>query len=295
MLRPERIREFRRLLGERILVLDGAMGTMIQSYKLGEADYRGERFRDSAAGPQGQQRPAGADAPRGDRGDPPALSRGRRRHHRDQHVQFERHLAGRLRPGVAGPGTQPRRLRRLRGEPRTTWRHDTGRARFVAGALGPTNRTASLSPDVNDPGYRAVTFDELVADLRRADPRAGRRRRRPAAGRDHLRHAERQGRAVRHRGRCFDEQRARRCRSWCPVTITDASRTDALRADRRGVLELGAPRTAGRDRPQLRARRQADASVRRGALADLRCVRLRCYPNAGLPNAFGEYDETPGE
>ncbi len=51
MLRPERIREFRRLLGERILVLDGAMGTVIQSYKLGEADYRGERFRDSVARP----------------------------------------------------------------------------------------------------------------------------------------------------------------------------------------------------------------------------------------------------
>ena len=46
MLRPERVREFRRLLGERVLVLDGAMGTVIQSYKLGEADYRGERFRD---------------------------------------------------------------------------------------------------------------------------------------------------------------------------------------------------------------------------------------------------------
>jgi len=44
MLRPERVREFRRLLGERILVLDGAMGTVIQSYHLGEADYRGERF-----------------------------------------------------------------------------------------------------------------------------------------------------------------------------------------------------------------------------------------------------------
>jgi len=48
MLRPERIREFRRLLGERILILDGAMGTVIQSYKLGESDYRGDRFRDSA-------------------------------------------------------------------------------------------------------------------------------------------------------------------------------------------------------------------------------------------------------
>ena len=73
----------------------------------------------------------------------------------------------------------------------------TGRPRFVAGALGPTNRTASLSPDVNDPGFRNVTFDELVATYAEADARAGRGRRRPDPGRDHLRHAERQGGAVR--------------------------------------------------------------------------------------------------
>ena len=75
-----------------------------------------------------------------------------------------------------------------------------GRSRFVAGALGPTNRTASLSPDVNNPGFRAVTFDDLAHRLRRADPRPDRRRRRPNPDRDDLRHAERQGGDLRLRG-----------------------------------------------------------------------------------------------
>ena len=77
---------------------------------------------------------------------------------------------------------------------------EDGKPRFVAGAIGPTNRTASISPDVSNPGFRAVTFDDLRAGLWRADQRPARRRRRSAAGRNHLRHAERQGGALRHRG-----------------------------------------------------------------------------------------------
>ena len=75
-----------------------------------------------------------------------------------------------------------------------------GRRRFVAGALGPTNRTASLSPDVNNPGYRAVTFDDLRDRLCRADPRPDRRRRGHHPDRDDLRHAQRQGGDFRVRG-----------------------------------------------------------------------------------------------
>jgi hypothetical protein len=73
---------------------------------------------------------------------------------------------------------------------------DGRKPRFVAGALGPTNRTASISPDVANPGYRAVTFDDLRIAYAEQAQRPARRRRRSAAGRDHLRHAERQGRAV---------------------------------------------------------------------------------------------------
>ena len=89
---------------------------------------------------------------------------------------------------------------------------EDGRPRFVAGALGPTNRTASISPDVANPGYRAVTFD----DLRKAYGEQvrglldGRRRR--AADRDHLRHAQRQGRDLRDHGAVRDRA-ASTCRS----------------------------------------------------------------------------------
>ena len=71
--------------------------------------------------------------------------------------------------------------------------------RFVIGVLGPTSRTASISPDVNDPGFRNTNFDELRGDLPRSDRRPDRRRRRHAHGRNHLRHAQRQGGAVRDR------------------------------------------------------------------------------------------------
>ena len=84
---------------------------------------------------------------------------------------------------------------------RTTWTAKTpDQPRFVAGAIGPTNRTLSISPDVNDPAFRASPSTQLRDAYRGAGARPHRRRRRPAPGRDHLRHAERQGRAGRHRG-----------------------------------------------------------------------------------------------
>ena len=144
--------------------------------------------------------------------------------------------------------------------------------RFVAGALGPTNRTASISPDVNDPGSRNVSYDELVAAYGEAVDGAGRRRRRPAAGRDGLRHAQRQGGAVRDR-QLF--RRARRAPAAHRVGH-DHRRVGAhaVRPDDRGLLELGAPRAAARGRAQLRARRGADAAVHRGNRARRGHVRL---------------------
>jgi hypothetical protein len=85
--------------GRASVVLDGAMGTMIQRYKLGEADFRGERFADHPQGPEGQQRPAGAHPARRDPRDPRAVPGRRRRHDRDQHLRRHQRGAGRLRPG----------------------------------------------------------------------------------------------------------------------------------------------------------------------------------------------------
>ena len=150
-------------LQQRILVIDGAMGTMIQRYRLDEGGYRGDRFRDFPHSLKGNNdllcltRPeivraihreyleAGADIIETNTFNAQALSLA------DYHMEdlaYEINLAAaRLaKEAVAGFAAD----------------HPNSTPRFVAGALGPTNKTASLSPDVNDPGFRAVSFHDLV-------------------------------------------------------------------------------------------------------------------------------------
>jgi 5-methyltetrahydrofolate--homocysteine methyltransferase len=163
-----RIARLDTLLQERILILDGAMGTMIQGYHLAEADYRGERFRDIAhdlkgnndlltlTQPQiireihGQYLAAGADVIETNTFNSTAIAQA------DYHLEalvYELNLeAAKLARAVADEYE-------AKGE---------ARPRFVAGALGPTNRTASISPDVNDPGFRNVTFEQLAGAYREA-------------------------------------------------------------------------------------------------------------------------------
>ena len=177
------------------------MGTMIQRLKLSDEQFRGERFSDHPTRSQGQQRSARADAARRHRRHPRAVPRSRRRHHRDQHVHRDDRSR---RPTTASQSLAyeinvegARVARRVADE----WTARTpDRPRFVAGSIGPTNRTLSISPDVNNAAFRASTFDEMRAAYARAGARPDRRRRRPPAARDHLRHAERQGGARRHRG-----------------------------------------------------------------------------------------------
>ncbi len=107
--RAERLALLEPLLARRILLLDGAMGTMIQTYRLGEAEYRGERFADRGPRAQGQQRPALPHPARDHSRHPRRLSRGGRRHHRDQLVHQHGELPGGLRPGRPGRGAEPRR------------------------------------------------------------------------------------------------------------------------------------------------------------------------------------------
>ena len=185
----------RALLARRILVLDGAMGTMLQRHGFTEADFRGDRFADWPQPARGQQRPA-----RASRSPTPSAPSTRAYLEAgadvvdDQHVQRPGRLPGRLRDGR--PRLRDERRRRpagARGRRRRDQRPTTGRA-SSPGSIGPMNRTLSLSPDVDDPGYRAVTFDAGARRLRRADPRPRRRRRGRAPRRDHLRHAQREGR-----------------------------------------------------------------------------------------------------
>ena len=138
----------RRLAAERILVLDGAMGTMIQALSLDEEGYRGARFDAWNREVRGNNdllnlTPAGRH-PR----HPSRLFPRRRRHRLDQHVLLDPHRAGRLRHGGDRLRAQPRRRAAGARGRATSRRHEDGRARFVAGAIGPTNRTASISPDV---------------------------------------------------------------------------------------------------------------------------------------------------
>ena len=158
-----RIARLESLLRERILILDGAMGTMIQGYRLAEEDYRGRRFRDFGHDLKGnndlltltqpqiireihaQYLDAGADVIETNTFNSTAIAQA------DYHLE---HLVYELNCEAA---------KLARGVAEEYEARGPARPRFVAGALGPTNRTASISPDVNDPGFRNVTFDELVA------------------------------------------------------------------------------------------------------------------------------------
>ncbi|HEX7338183.1 MAG TPA: methionine synthase, partial [Gemmatimonadales bacterium] len=160
--REARLAELEPLLARRILVLDGAMGTMIQSYRLGEQDYRGERFAGWTRDLKGNNdllsltQPAiiraihaayleaGADILETNSFNATAIAMAD--YGMEDLVYELNHASARLAREVADEFE----------------RHAPEVPRYVAGVLGPTNRTASLSPDVNDPGFRNVGFDDLV-------------------------------------------------------------------------------------------------------------------------------------
>ena len=176
--------EIRQQAEERILVLDGAWGVLLQSSGLSEADFRGERF---------------ADHPRDLLNNPDVLNLTRPDVVRAVHDSY--FAAGAdiattntftatsigqadygLEDAVYDMNVAGARIAR-----------EAAGDRFVAGSVGPLNITLSLSPRVDDPGFRTHTFDAGRRGVRRADPRPRRRRRRPAADRDDLRHAQLQG------------------------------------------------------------------------------------------------------
>ncbi|MCI0751209.1 MAG: homocysteine S-methyltransferase family protein [Flammeovirgaceae bacterium] len=150
------------LLKERILIIDGAMGTMIQRHKLEEQDFRGDRFKDHKFPLKGNNdilsitRPdiikeihrqyfeAGADIIETNTFSGTSIAQA---DYHLEHVVYDlNYQSAKIAREVADEFT----------------RKEPHKPRFVAGSMGPTNKTASLSPDVNNPGYRAITFDELV-------------------------------------------------------------------------------------------------------------------------------------
>ena len=158
---------------------------------------------------------------------------------------------------------------------------------FVAGSVGPLNVTLSLSPKVDDPAFRAVTFDEVreaYAEQMAALAEGGVDL---LLDRDDLRHAEREGR---------DRRRAGRRAGAAALDLGHRRRQErphALRPDGRGVLGVGRARRPVHRRRQLLARRRGDAALRRRPRARRADVRRVLTRTPGLPNAFGGYDERP--
>ena len=260
MAQPDRTAELSRLLDRRILILDGAMGTMIQRYRLDEAGYRGVRFANHPRDLKGandilcltnpavveeihrQYLEAGADIIETNTFNAQAISLA---DYDLVEYAYDINLAA-------------ARLARKAVDACST----PDRPRFVAGSLGPTNRTASLSPDVNNPAFRGVTFDELVDayyDQTRGLVDGGADILMPETTFDTL-----NLKAALFAIEKYFADTGIRLPVIASITITDASgRT--LSGQTVSMLELDLPRSAARRRHQLRPRRKRDAAAHRGA------------------------------
>ncbi len=280
------------ILKERILVLDGAMGTMIQRYSLEEEDFRGERLKDHPHPLKGNNdllsitRPdiikeihqqyleAGADIIETNTFSSTRIAQAD--YHLESFAYELNYQSAKIAREVAVAFT----------------RANPEKPRFVAGAFGPTNKTASISPRVNDPGYRAITFDELV------DAYYVQAKGLMEGGADILLvetifdtlNAKAALFAIQN---LFDEVN-KRLPIMVSGTITDASgrtlsgqTTEAflISVSHVPLLSIGLNCALGAN--QLRPYLQVLAK-------EANCF-VSAYPNAGLPNEFGHYDQSPGE
>ncbi len=277
------------LLKERIVILDGAMGTMIQARQLVEADYRGTQF---------------ADWPQDLRGNHDVLSLTRPDVIRDIHAAFleagadiiETNTFNSSAPSLADYGLADHvtalnlASARLAREVADEFTRRSGSPRFVAGVLGPTSRTASISPDVNDPGMRNITFDALVETYTGAATAL------LEGGADFLLvetvFDTLNAKAALYAIGRLGQRRGARIPVMVSGTITDASgRTlsgqtpeafwNSLRHATPFMIGFNCALGASDLRPHV-----AD-------LARFADTHVSVHPNAGLPNAFGGYDDTP--
>jgi 5-methyltetrahydrofolate--homocysteine methyltransferase len=290
--RPARIAALHAALKQRILVLDGAMGTMIQRHVLTEAQYRGERFGahprdlrgnndllnltrpDVIRGIHAAYLEAGADILETNTFNSTSISQA---DYGLEGIVHELNLAG-------------ARLAREAADAATA--KTPARPRFVAGVLGPMNRTLSLSPDVNDPGYRAVTFDQVRAAYREAVAAL-------VEGGVDLLLVETIFDTLNAKAALFAidehfEATGVRLPIMISGTITDASgRTlsgqtaEAFWNSVRHAKPLSIGFNCALGARQLRPHVEE--------LARIADVYVSAHPNAGLPNAMAEYDEQPNE
>lgn len=279
----------RDLAAERILVLDGAMGTMIQQLKLSETDFRGERFKDWPRDVKGNNdllvitKPdaieaihrayfeAGADIAATNTFSSTSIAQA---DYGMEELAYELNREGASAVRRAADAVAA----------------ETGRPRFVAGALGPTNRTASISPDVSDPGFRAVSFDELR--IAYAEATSGL----VDGGADIILvetifDTLNAKAAIVAAEEVFAEKNVR-----LPVMISGTI-TDLSGRTLSGQTPTAFWYSVRHARPlsvglncALGAREMRAHIAEIGRVAD---TLVCAYPNAGLPNEFGEYDESP--
>jgi len=289
---PARAGQLLEALARRILVIDGAMGTMIQRHGLAEADYRGERFADSPRDLKGNNdlltltRPeliagihlayyaAGADIVETNTFNSTAVSQA------DYGLEA---LVPELNREAA-------RLARACAEAAEA--ADPSKPRFVAGVLGPTSRTASISPKVEDAGYRNVHFDELVADY-------GQAARALVEGGADILMVETVFDTLNAKAALYAlDQLFESLGARLPVmvsgTITDRSgRTLSGQTAEAFWYSLRHARPLSIGLNCALGARDLRAHV--DVLSQVADTYVSCHPNAGLPNAFGGYDEGPGE
>jgi 5-methyltetrahydrofolate--homocysteine methyltransferase len=306
---PRRVAALEQALGQRILVIDGAMGTMIQRHELQESDYRGERFAagyDNLFAGEGHAHGPGCGCEGHDqRGNNdlltltrPDIIGGIHRAYLEAGADLvETNTFNSTSVSLADYRLQHlvRELNRegaalARAECDAAEAGDASRPRFVIGVLGPTSRTASLSPDVNRPGFRAIDFDELAEAYREAA------RGLVEGGADVLM-VETVFDTLNAKAALFAiddvfEELGARLPVLVSGTITDASgRTlsgqtaEAFWYSLRHARPLAIGLNCALGAKELR--QHVDV------LAQVADTRVSCHPNAGLPNAFGGYDESP--
>jgi 5-methyltetrahydrofolate--homocysteine methyltransferase len=278
------------LLAERILVLDGAMGTMIQAEKLGEADFRGTRFADWAQDLKGNNDLLTLSQPDVIRG----IHDGFLAAGADilETNTFNSTIISQADYGMEGLARELNEQgARLAREVADVWTAKTpDKPRFVAGVLGPTNRTASMSPDVSDSGFRNVTFDDLVETYQESIDGL-------IAGGADLLMIETSFDTLNAKAAIYAllelfDARGQRLPIMVSGTITDASGRTLSGQTPEGFWNAVAharPISVGFNcslgAKELRPHVQEVARVAG--------TRVSVHPNAGLPNAFGGYDDTP--
>ena len=281
-----------KILNERILVLDGAMGTMLQAYSFTEDDFRGTQFKDHPCPVQGNNDMLSITQPE-------AIKAVHQKYFDAGADIVETNTFSSTSIGMADYQMEDwvyelnfQSAKIAREVADATTAKDPNKPRFVAGSIGPTNRTASMSPDVNDPGYRAITFDQLV------EAYAAQVEALVAGGVDVLL-VETVFDTLNAKAALFAIDQLKQENQWdVPVmvsgTITDASgrtlsgqtvEAFVVSISHIPLLSIGFNCALGADQllPYLRRLSTATEGL------------ISAHPNAGLPNAFGAYDQTPEE